>query len=145
MSQTEWDFWTSKTDLRNTGMDDPVKELLVNCALKNVPPLKPRIELLEAERENVPRNPCYSSAGPYSGTHCVGHLVSSGEEVHLTPFRGTSPSNMPRYRDLHGRGKTPTRRPRPRYSDTTKRVLSRLNCHAITSAHKFSWHLLAAV
>jgi glyoxylase-like metal-dependent hydrolase (beta-lactamase superfamily II) len=34
MSKTEWDFWTSKPDLRGTGMDDHVKELLVNCGIE---------------------------------------------------------------------------------------------------------------
>jgi glyoxylase-like metal-dependent hydrolase (beta-lactamase superfamily II) len=34
MSKTEWDFWTSKPDLRGTGMDDHVNELLVNCGIE---------------------------------------------------------------------------------------------------------------
>jgi hypothetical protein len=37
------------------GIEDYVEELLVNCALKNLPPLKPQMELLEAEKEIVPR------------------------------------------------------------------------------------------
>jgi hypothetical protein len=38
MSTTEWDFWTSNTDLCRTVMNDHMKDLLVNRALKNLPP-----------------------------------------------------------------------------------------------------------
>jgi glyoxylase-like metal-dependent hydrolase (beta-lactamase superfamily II) len=54
MSRTEWDFWNSEPDLRNTGLDDHVKELLVSCARNNLPPLKECIELLDGEKEVVP-------------------------------------------------------------------------------------------
>ena len=78
MSKTEWDFWTSKPDLRATGMDDHMKELLIHCALKNLPPLKPQIELLEAEKEIAPGIHAISAAG-----HTPGHIalvVSSANE-----------------------------------------------------------------
>ena len=47
MSKTEWDFWTIKPDLHGAGMDVHMKELLVNCAMKNLPPLKARMEFVE--------------------------------------------------------------------------------------------------
>jgi glyoxylase-like metal-dependent hydrolase (beta-lactamase superfamily II) len=78
MSKTEWDFWTSKPDLRSTGMDDHVKELLVSCASKNLPPLKPRMELLEAEKEIVPGVHAIPAPG-----HTPGHMalvISSAKE-----------------------------------------------------------------
>lgn len=78
MSKTEWDFWTSKPDLRSTGMDDHVKELLVSCASKNLPPLKPRMELLEAEKEIVPGVHAVPAPG-----HTPGHMalvISSAKE-----------------------------------------------------------------
>ena len=78
MSRTEWDFWTSKPDLRGTGMDDHMKELLVNCALKNLPPLKPQMELLDAEKEIAPGIHAISAPG-----HTPGHLalvISSAKE-----------------------------------------------------------------
>jgi glyoxylase-like metal-dependent hydrolase (beta-lactamase superfamily II) len=78
MSRTEWDFWTSKPDLRGTGMDDHMKELLINCALKNLPPLKPQMELLEAEKEIAPGIHAISAPG-----HTPGHIalvISSAKE-----------------------------------------------------------------
>jgi len=78
MSRTEWDFWTARPNLRGTGMDDHVKELLVNCALKNLPPLKPQMELLEAEKEIVPE--IYAIPAP---GHTPGHIalvISSAKE-----------------------------------------------------------------
>jgi glyoxylase-like metal-dependent hydrolase (beta-lactamase superfamily II) len=78
MSRTEWDFWISKPDLRGTGMDDHMKELLVNCASKNLPPLKPRMELLESEKEVVPGVHAIPAPG-----HTPGHIalvISSAKE-----------------------------------------------------------------
>jgi glyoxylase-like metal-dependent hydrolase (beta-lactamase superfamily II) len=78
MSRTEWDFWTSKPDLRGTGMDEHMKELLVNCALKNLPPLKPQMELLEAEKEITPGIHAIPAPG-----HTPGHIalvISSAKE-----------------------------------------------------------------
>jgi glyoxylase-like metal-dependent hydrolase (beta-lactamase superfamily II) len=78
MSRTEWDFWISKPDLRGTGMDDHMKELLVNCASKNLPPLKPRMELLESEKEIVPGVHAIPAPG-----HTPGHIalvISSAKE-----------------------------------------------------------------
>jgi glyoxylase-like metal-dependent hydrolase (beta-lactamase superfamily II) len=78
MSRTEWDFWTARPNLRGTGMDDQVKELLVNCALKNLPPLKPQMELLEAEKEIAPGIHAIPAPG-----HTPGHIalvISSAKE-----------------------------------------------------------------
>jgi glyoxylase-like metal-dependent hydrolase (beta-lactamase superfamily II) len=78
MSRTEWDFWTSKPELRGAGMDDHMKELLVTCALKNLPPLKPRMELLETEKEIVPGVYAIPALG-----HTPGHIalvISSAKE-----------------------------------------------------------------
>jgi glyoxylase-like metal-dependent hydrolase (beta-lactamase superfamily II) len=70
MSRKEWDFWTSGPDLRNTGMDDHMKELLVTCARKNLPPLKECIELLDGEKEVVPGIHAIPAPG-----HTPGHIA----------------------------------------------------------------------
>jgi glyoxylase-like metal-dependent hydrolase (beta-lactamase superfamily II) len=78
MSRTEWDFWTARPNLYGTGMDDHVKELLVNCALKNLPPLKPQMELIEAEKEIAPGIHAIPAPG-----HTPGHIalvISSAKE-----------------------------------------------------------------
>jgi glyoxylase-like metal-dependent hydrolase (beta-lactamase superfamily II) len=70
MSKTEWDFWTLKPDLRGAGMDDHMKELLLNYALKNLPPLRTRMELIEGEKEIVPGVHWISAPG-----HTPGHFA----------------------------------------------------------------------
>jgi glyoxylase-like metal-dependent hydrolase (beta-lactamase superfamily II) len=78
MSRTEWDFWTSDPDLRNNGLDDHVKELLVSCARNKLPPLQECIELLDGEKEIVPG--VYAIPAP---GHTPGHMalvISSSKE-----------------------------------------------------------------
>jgi glyoxylase-like metal-dependent hydrolase (beta-lactamase superfamily II) len=78
MSRTEWNFWNSDPDLRNTGLDDHMKEMLINCARNNLTPLKDRIDLLDGEKEVVPG--VYAIPAP---GHTPGHLalaVSSSQE-----------------------------------------------------------------
>jgi glyoxylase-like metal-dependent hydrolase (beta-lactamase superfamily II) len=70
MAKTEWDFWTSGPDLRSTALDSHIQDLLINCAQKNLPPLKPRIELLEKEREIAPGIVAVPAPG-----HTPGHIA----------------------------------------------------------------------
>ena len=44
MSKTEWDFWTNPSALHDVAMDEHMKQMLVGCAQKNLPPLKGRME-----------------------------------------------------------------------------------------------------
>jgi glyoxylase-like metal-dependent hydrolase (beta-lactamase superfamily II) len=78
MSRTEWNFWTSDPDLRNSGMDAHMKELLVNCARSNLSPLKECIELVDGEKEVVPGVHAIPAPG-----HTPGHMavvVSSSKD-----------------------------------------------------------------
>lgn len=70
ISQTEWNFWTGEPSLNSTGMNDHLKELLINCARTNLPPLGERIELLDGEKEVVPG--VYAIPAP---GHTPGHLA----------------------------------------------------------------------
>lgn len=70
MSRTEWDFWTSDPDLRSTCMDNHVKDLLVTCARKNLPPLRGCVELLDGEKEVVPGVHTIPAPG-----HTPGHIA----------------------------------------------------------------------
>lgn len=67
-------------------MDDHVKELLVSCARKNLPPLRGRIELLEGETEVVPGVYAISAPG-----HTPGHiaLVVSSSKAQLLHMADT--------------------------------------------------------
>jgi glyoxylase-like metal-dependent hydrolase (beta-lactamase superfamily II) len=53
ISKTEWDFWNDSSALHDVAMDDHMKQLLVGCAQKNLPPLKGCVELFEGEKELV--------------------------------------------------------------------------------------------
>jgi glyoxylase-like metal-dependent hydrolase (beta-lactamase superfamily II) len=78
MAKTEWDFWSSDPDLGHTALDAHVQDLLINCARKNLPPLKERIDLIDVEKEVAPG--IYATPAP---GHTPGHLavvVSSGDE-----------------------------------------------------------------
>ena len=114
MSRTEWDFWNSNPNLVNTGMDDHVKELLVTCAQKSLPPLKGRIELLEGEKEVVPGVYVIPAPG-----HTPGHmaLVISASKAQLLHLADTvlHPMHLeyPTWRsvfDLHEENAATTRR-----------------------------------
>ncbi len=70
MSKIEWNFWTGDPNLNSTGLNDHLKELLINCARSNLPPLAERIELLDGEKEVVPG--VYAIPAP---GHTPGHLA----------------------------------------------------------------------
>jgi glyoxylase-like metal-dependent hydrolase (beta-lactamase superfamily II) len=80
MSRTEWDFWTGDPNLNSRGLNDHLKELLVNCARANLPPLKECVELLDGEKEIV--SGVYAIPAP---GHTPGHLalllLSSNEQL----------------------------------------------------------------
>jgi glyoxylase-like metal-dependent hydrolase (beta-lactamase superfamily II) len=53
MSRTEWDFWHDPSALHDWAMDEHMKQMVMECAQKNLPPLKERIELIDGEKEIV--------------------------------------------------------------------------------------------
>ena len=78
MSRVEWNFWTSKPDLRHTGLDEHVQHLLLSSAEKNLLPLKQHIQLLDGEKEIAPGVLAIPAPG-----HTPGHMalvISSGRE-----------------------------------------------------------------
>ncbi len=80
MSRTEWDFWNDPSVLHDSAMDGHMKQLLVGCAQKNLPPLKERIELFDGEKEIVPGVDALPAPG-----HTPGHiaLFISSSNSHL--------------------------------------------------------------
>jgi glyoxylase-like metal-dependent hydrolase (beta-lactamase superfamily II) len=84
MSRTEWDFWNDPSALHDVAMDDHMKQLLVGCAQKNLPPLTDRIELLDGEKEVVPGIQAIPAPG-----HTPGHMAlvissSKAQLLHLS-------------------------------------------------------------
>lgn len=80
MAKTEWDFWTSNPDLHGLSLDEHVKHMLINCAQKNLPPLKARLELVDVEKEIAPGVNVVPAPG-----HTPGHiaLVISSQHTQL--------------------------------------------------------------
>ncbi|MGA9040796.1 MAG: MBL fold metallo-hydrolase [Terriglobales bacterium] len=80
MSRTEWDFWNDPSVLHDSAMGEHMKQMLVGCAQKNLPPLKDRIELLDGEKEVVPGILAIPAPGHTPG-HIALLIVSSGAQL----------------------------------------------------------------
>ena len=84
MSKTEWDFWNDPSALHDVAMDEHMKQMLVGCAQKNLPPLKGRMDLIEGEKEIVPGMQAIPAPG-----HTPGHIAlviasSSAQLLHMS-------------------------------------------------------------
>lgn len=83
MWKGEWDFWTQSPDLSQLLFPDFIKQLLVDVATAQLPPIEPQLELLEHEAEIVPGIVTLAAPG-----HTPGHMAlaieSDGEQfLHL--------------------------------------------------------------
>ncbi len=81
MWRAGWEFWTENPDLSSMQADEHIKQLLVSCARKNLPPIKGQLDLLEEEQEIVPGIHAVAAPG-----HTPGHMavaVSSGDDYLL--------------------------------------------------------------
>jgi glyoxylase-like metal-dependent hydrolase (beta-lactamase superfamily II) len=76
----EWQFWTGAPDLSTLPIPEPLKELLVDSARRNLPPLESQVALLERDTELAPGVRAIAAPG-----HTPGHLVvavaSDGERL----------------------------------------------------------------
>lgn len=81
MWKEEWDFWTSDRaalELAEAGFDEHLREILLQFARENLPPIKGQLDLIEQETEIVPGIRAVLTAG-----HTPGHMmpvISSGDE-----------------------------------------------------------------
>jgi glyoxylase-like metal-dependent hydrolase (beta-lactamase superfamily II) len=81
MTQTEWAFWTGAPNLGPMPIEESIKHLLITTAQRNLPPLRPQIDLLDRESEIVPGIVAIPAPG-----HTPGHmalLITSGDEQML--------------------------------------------------------------
>jgi len=83
MSKTEWGFWTSDPDLRDACLDKEMKDLLVGCARKNLPPLKECIELLDGQQEVVPGVYAIPAPGHTPGQIALVLSSSNAQLLHI--------------------------------------------------------------
>lgn len=70
MWKTEWDFWTSEEGLSSIRLPSPLRDLLVQSARKNLPPIASQIDLIDKNGEIVPGIQAIAAPG-----HTVGHMV----------------------------------------------------------------------
>ncbi len=78
MWQDEWDYWTSEQ--AETKLDEHVRDILLGCARKNLPPIQGRLYLVDRETEIVPGIKATAAPG-----HTPGHMAlavsSAGEQL----------------------------------------------------------------
>jgi glyoxylase-like metal-dependent hydrolase (beta-lactamase superfamily II) len=107
MSKTEWNFWNDPNALRDSAMDNHMKQMLLGCAQKNLPPVKERIELIDDETEIAPGLQAISAPGHTPG-HIAVQIASDGVEMlHLSdavlhPLVIENPSWQQRLRSRSG-------------------------------------------
>jgi len=76
MLKDEWDYWTSEPDLSPLKIDEHIKQIILECPRKNLPPIQSQLDLIEHEGEIV--TGIYAIATP---GHTPGHMalsISSG-------------------------------------------------------------------
>jgi glyoxylase-like metal-dependent hydrolase (beta-lactamase superfamily II) len=83
MAHAEWAFWTGSPNLDPMPVAEPLKHLLIAAAQRNLPPLRPQIDLVDRETEIVPGITAIPAPG-----HTPGHialLIASGDQqlLHL--------------------------------------------------------------
>ena len=74
----EWYFWTSEPNLSTLNADEHLKQIIVEFARKNLPPIESQLDLIEHEREIMPGIRVVATPG-----HTPGHMaveISSGKE-----------------------------------------------------------------
>lgn len=78
MSQTEYEFWSNAGCLDRVALEPFMKEMMLSCAQRNLPPIKAQLELVAGEAEIAPGIRMLSAPG-----HTPGHialLLTSGKE-----------------------------------------------------------------
>jgi glyoxylase-like metal-dependent hydrolase (beta-lactamase superfamily II) len=78
--RAEWEFWTGLPDLSQLPLPDALKELLLDSARDNLPPIERQLELLDHDTDLAPGVRAVGAPG-----HTPGHLVvavaSEGEQL----------------------------------------------------------------
>ncbi len=80
MWKEEWDFWDSEPDLAQLNVDDNIKQLIINGARKNLPPIQSQLDLLDHETEIVTGIYAVAAQGHTPG-HTAVAISSRGEEL----------------------------------------------------------------
>jgi glyoxylase-like metal-dependent hydrolase (beta-lactamase superfamily II) len=79
MGKREWDFW-QQPDLSPMRVPDALKQALIDFAAKQLPPIKPQLELIDQETEIVPGITALAAPGHTPGQMAVA-VTSGGEQL----------------------------------------------------------------
>lgn len=80
MGQTEWNFWTEATDLSWLPFPVELQQLFRNFIEKNLLPLQPQLDLIEAGAEIAPGIQVIEAPGHTPG-HMALKITSAGEQL----------------------------------------------------------------
>jgi glyoxylase-like metal-dependent hydrolase (beta-lactamase superfamily II) len=78
MWQDEWDFWTSER--AETKLDEHVRDILLGCARRNLPPIQGRLYLVDREMEIMPGIEAIAAPGHTPGQMALA-ISSEGEQL----------------------------------------------------------------
>jgi len=89
----EWDFWASEPNLSPLKVDEHLKQIILEFAKKNLPPIKSQLDLIEHEREIIPGINAVAAPG-----HTPGHMAlaisSNGERLLCISDTAIHPINL---------------------------------------------------
>jgi glyoxylase-like metal-dependent hydrolase (beta-lactamase superfamily II) len=80
MWKTEWEFWTESPDLSSLQIPDGLKQVLIDAASAQLPPICDRVDLLEEEGEILPGIDALAAPGHTAG-HMALRIRSEGEQL----------------------------------------------------------------
>lgn len=93
MSQREWDFWSSSTEVAEQRMDESLKASMLGAVRKYVFPLRERLEFLKGEAEIVAGVKAIEAFG-HSPGHMAIEINSEGEKLLFVADAMLHPLNL---------------------------------------------------
>jgi glyoxylase-like metal-dependent hydrolase (beta-lactamase superfamily II) len=80
MWREEWEFWTGRPDLSPLPIPDGLKQVLLDSARTQLPPIRDRVDLIDEEGEIVPGIEAIAAPGHTPG-HMALRIRSEGEQL----------------------------------------------------------------
>ena len=76
----EWQFWTGAPDLSSLPIPEPIKDVIVGEAQRNLSPLEPRLQLIDQNTDIAPGVRAVAAPGHTPG-HLVVEVASEGQRL----------------------------------------------------------------
>ena len=93
MWKDEWEFWTKEPDLSPLTIDEHLKQILLEFARNNLPPIQRQLDLIEHETEIVPGIHAVATPGHTPG-HMAVAISSAGEQLLYTSDTALHPIHL---------------------------------------------------